>query len=843
MGRTSLRLCLIWLLCLVAHGVNAAEPRPVIGQSVVGLIEAYRDQGMPFIYSSDLLPNSLLVQSLPPEDEPLAIVRGVLNPHGLAVLEADDLLLIVRSEEPADQKSGSILVIIRQPVVVENPGDVVITASEALPEPEILAPGIFKYDDLEPGQYDLTVSIDGYVDQTQALEVNTENIAAISVTPVSHGKAFEKIIVTTSRYDLRRQLASSVFYISSESINRIPDLGDDPIRASHRLPGVAAGGLSAKSHFRGGEQDEAAIVLNGHRLLDPFHIRNYQSVFSAIDPRAISDIEVYTGGFPVKYGTRMSGLTVIDTLQPEKPLYTELGLSAYNTSVLSAGSFSKERGNWLASFRRGNLDLVVPRRFGKPSYSDVFLQGGYELTPTFDISVNAFFSTDRVLVVTEADADDQKMLDDASDNNQFWIKLDNQWTDRVQSSTVLSYDKFRNDRVGSIADIEKIVGNVNDRRSFDIYGVVQDWSWLIGDDNLLQWGVDLSHSEAEYRYISNVNYLGFDAAFVGVPDSVSRNISVSPDGDMYSAYISNRKKFGNKMIAEFGFRWDKQTYSDVAMDADFSPRFNFFYPFSDRTELRFSWGRFYQIQGINELQVEDGVQTYFPAQKSDQIVLGLQRRIGDNYRLRAEFFNKDMKDLKPRYENVFDPLALIAELEPDRTRIAPSKARARGAEFLLEYNSQSEWSWWASYTWSRVEDTVNGADVVRSWDQTHSVQSGFAWTSGPWDVDFAARVHSGWPSTGLILTDLPGGGFEVMPAARNAERYNEYATVDFRVNRRFNVGNGVLNGFVELSNALNRQNACCIDYDVISVSGMNVVEAPRRYWLPLLPAVGVLYQF
>ena len=107
--------------------------------------------------------------------------------------------------------TGSILVIIRQPAIVESPNDVMITASEELPEPDVLAPGIFKYDDVEPGTYDLTISIDGYEDQTQALEVDPENIAAVSVTPVSSGAAFEKIVVTTSRYDLRRQLASSVF--------------------------------------------------------------------------------------------------------------------------------------------------------------------------------------------------------------------------------------------------------------------------------------------------------------------------------------------------------------------------------------------------------------------------------------------------------------------------------------------------------------------------------------------------------------------------------------------------------------------------------------------------------
>ena len=59
------------------------------------------------------------------------------------------------------------------------------------------------------------------------------------------------------------------------------------MRATQRLPGAAASGTSAKTHFRGGEDSEIGIMLNGHPLFDPFHIRDYQSIFSAIDARAI----------------------------------------------------------------------------------------------------------------------------------------------------------------------------------------------------------------------------------------------------------------------------------------------------------------------------------------------------------------------------------------------------------------------------------------------------------------------------------------------------------------------------------------------------------------------------
>ena len=101
--------------------------------------------------------------------------------------------------------------------------------------------------------------------------------------------------VTASRYIL---FSNSQFFIDQRAIQALPDLGEDPIRSVHRLPGAAASGLSSRSHFRGGEHNETAIFLNGLQLMDPFHIRNYHSIFSSIDARAISGVEAYTGGFP-----------------------------------------------------------------------------------------------------------------------------------------------------------------------------------------------------------------------------------------------------------------------------------------------------------------------------------------------------------------------------------------------------------------------------------------------------------------------------------------------------------------------------------------------------------------
>ena len=77
-----------------------------------------------------------------------------------------------------------------------------------------------------------------------------------------------------------------------------------------------------------------------------------------------------------------------------------------------------------------------------------------------------------------------------------------------------------------------------------------------------------------------------------------------------------------------------------------------------------------------------------------------------------------MRDLRPRFENLYDPLALIPELQPDRIRIAPSSARARGLELSLSRTGQAL-SWWASYSLAEVTDVVHGDEVPRAWDLPH----------------------------------------------------------------------------------------------------------------------------
>ena len=86
--------------------------------------------------------------------------------------------------------------------------------------------------------------------------------------------------------------------------------------------------------------------------------------------------------------------------------------------------------------------------------------------------------------------------------------------------------------------------------------------------------------------------------------------------------------------------------------------------------------------------------------------------------------------------------------------------------------------------------------------------------------------------------------YVAVPGRRNALRLDRFASLDLRLERRWDVKRGTLMAFVEVTNALNRRNTCCRDWDIDDAAvGSPVLEHSYDYWMPLLPAVGILWEF
>ncbi len=768
---------LIWTTAAFA-AAQAAEP-PYAGRTIQAVLDELRAGGLPLVYSTQLVPDSLAVAAEPLFRQPLPLVREILEPHGLTVRDVDGVYFVVRLTED--------------------------DAARSPPRPD-----------------------DGRGTAAEPLEL-------------------EEISVSASRYVL---FSNSQFFIDQRAIQALPDLGEDPVRSAQRLPGAAAGGLSSRAHFRGGEHDETAIYLNGLKLLDPFHIRDYHSIFSAIDARAIAGVEAYTGGFPVAYGDQMSGVLLLDTRRPEEPLHTELGLSFYNTSLLNSGYANEGRFDWLVSARRSNLDAVLDDDLGKPDYADLFAELGLELDERHRLSVNALFADDQVVVITESDPSELERSVSDTRSSHLWLSLESQWTPDLAASTVLSWSTLDNSRRAEVNDPERLIAGVSDWREARILGLRQDWRFAGFDDHALQAGFELRRERARFDYASAAEYLGFYENWPGIGNPVTSGIRAAPEGSSVSLYLNDRWRLSEATRLQLGLRWDRQTWTEPVFDGQWNPRISLLRTLNPATELRLTWGRYSQSQAIQNLQVEDGQSRYFAPQRADHWIAGIRRTLGRGYRLRAELFYKDYRRLKPRFENLFDPLALIPELAPDRVRLEPASARAAGLELTLEYRSGSDLDAWATYSLSRVEDRIAGLDQPRSWDQTHAVQAAVAWRPGSWEIGAAVSIHTGWPTTGMTLGVGPPGDDDdtpvsiPLPGPRNGERLGTFAQIDVRVSRDIAVRRGRLAVFFEATNATNRRNDCCIDYDIDEdAAGHVFLDRTVDHWLPLIPAVGLLWEF
>lgn len=743
-------------------------------------ISALEERGLSVFYSSDLIKPWMIVREAPQAEEPAAILAELLAPYDLTTREGPDGSLLIVRTAPRDEPVQA---------ATETPVDTV---------------------DDRPGPSSLSL---------------------------------EEIVVNASRYRLRGGHVSSTRLLDGADLARMPDVGDDALRAVSRLPGAASGDFTARSNIRGGSSDEMLVRFDDLRLYDPFHLKDFQGIFSSIDPSVVSDIEVYTGGFPVMFGDRMSGVIDIEPVLPEAGLYRELSLSLFNAGGIFAGRSDDGASDWLVSARRGNLDLVlnfIDSSLGDPSYSDFYGRFRRQLTDTLAVTFNALVFDDDIELF---DGDREERAEADYRDEYYWTRFDYAPDAAVNGAVLLGRSDISSYRRGSSFQDGISTGFLTDRRKLTVDHLQTDWAVSISPAVVLEFGGELRRARGEFSYTENVTFdLLFDVPGAWSSTERSRDLRLRHDGDHYGVYGNLRAELGAGWAVQAGLRWDRDTLGPE-QDHNVSPRLALMYKPTDRTTVRVSWGRFFQSQSIHELQIADGLTTFAPAQRSDHWVLGVDYRLWADTRLRLETYRKDYSSLRPRFENLVNSFVLLPELKPDRIRIAPEAALSRGMELSLRDSSGDELSWWLSYAWSRVEDEFADGTVRRSWDQTHSLDAGLAWQGERWEFTAALNAHTGWPTTVIELA-----GTSPVPIAatgpRNGARFADYLSLDARVARRFRFSDtNTLTIFLEVQNLFGASNPCCLEYEYEDEEDEPFIDTKVLDNLPVFPSLGFVWKF
>tara|TARA_B100001142_G_scaffold329530_1_gene393187 strand:+ start:66 stop:2489 length:2424 start_codon:yes stop_codon:yes gene_type:complete len=155
-----------------------------------------------------------------------------------------------------------------------------------------------------------------------------------------------------------KSVQSSVINLSAKQIKKIPALlGEkDVLKSIQLLPGVQSGSEGSSGFYvRGGGPDQNLLLLDGVNIYHASHLLGFFSVFN---DDAIKNIKLTKGGFPARYGGRLSSVLEINMKDGNmKEWKVEGGIGVISGKLTIQGPIKKDKTSILVSARRTWLDL------------------------------------------------------------------------------------------------------------------------------------------------------------------------------------------------------------------------------------------------------------------------------------------------------------------------------------------------------------------------------------------------------------------------------------------------------------------------------------------------------
>jgi TonB dependent receptor/TonB-dependent Receptor Plug Domain len=646
-----------------------------------------------------------------------------------------------------------------------------------------------------------------------------------------------EVDVYASRYAVDSQRLSAVAELTREDLAARPGLDQDALRVTRYMPGTASNSLSARTHVRGGRDDEVAVYFDGVQLFEPFHYKDVQSFLGILDPATISTVDFFSGVFPARFGNRLSGVLDIRPRVWTGENYHELGASVLYSHALSQGRLESRPVEWLAAVRRSNVELIAraqERPPLEPDFLDALGRVQIDIGERSKVALGWLLLDDNL----RADLTDSgEQADIGYRDATGWIGWQFKPNEALETRASVALTDRHTNRNGVLSRAQNVQGMLDDRRRFDTTAFRLESGMRLSDRLHVEAGAEYYEHDAQYNYRDAATFDPQFAAALGRPRSIARNTDVSIDGHAYAAYVSALTFLTKDVHLDTGLRWDGQRYGTEFNDEQLSPQVTLQYRHDPDTVLRLSWRSFAQAQRPDELQVQDGDTTFDPTQRARQTVVSLERNVWGYGLLRTEIFDKHVSSPKPTYENLLDPFALLPELEVDRVRVAPDRSRAYGAEISMRWDLPSAWSTWASYSLSRANDYFDGDAVPRTWDQKHSLNAGVSWTQRAWILSANTTWHTGWRRNSLLLV---GDSLALSP--RNESAWRDYFSLDLRAAWNRKIPRGALQAFLEVDNVTNHGNLCCVNYELADTASGPLLNAESSAWLPRFALFGLTWQ-
>jgi len=159
----------------------------------------------------------------------------------------------------------------------------------------------------------------------------------------------------------------------------------DVFKVIQLLPGVQSGQEGSSGFYvRGGGPDQNLIILDDAIVYNANHLFGFFSIFNG---DAIKNVQLYKGGFPARFGGRLSSVLDISMKDGSKEkIQGEAGIGLISSRLTLEGPIIKDKASFLVSGRRTYIDALIMPFMPRED------RGGYYF---YDLNAKAHYDYNR----------------------------------------------------------------------------------------------------------------------------------------------------------------------------------------------------------------------------------------------------------------------------------------------------------------------------------------------------------------------------------------------------------------------------------------------------------------
>lgn len=682
---------------------------------------------------------------------------------------------------------------------------------------------------LPPGKVELIFSYVGYQESLIPISLNKDISQTYSLSNVI---ALDEIVITAEQDEaIQEKTQMSQMTVPVKQLKAMPViLGEtDILKSLQLLPGVQSGGEAQTGlYVRGGSPDQNLVLLDGVPIYNVSHLLGLFSVFNA---DAIKTVTLTKGGFPARYGGRLS--SILDIRMKEGNLnefHGEGSIGLISSRLTLQGPINKGKTSFLLSGRRTYADLIAKpfiKADEKPTLHFYDLNGKiqHKLTDKHRLYLSGYLGSDEF-----GFEDKSEFYRDRGELSWGNYISSLRWNWEVTpklfintTATLSNYD------IDIFALNEEINGTETETFSAKYLSGIRDYGGKI----------DLDFIPSPKHYIkagiSTINHTYKPGAITLNEESLSASLDTLIGEDPVSsqefdAYIEDDISLGpfkvNLGLHASVFNTGETTYSS------FQPRLGLRYKLNKDVSFKASYSE--MAQYINLLTNESlslPTDLWVPStanikpQTSKLYAAGLATTIKDDYEVSLEGYYKTMNNVLSYKEGASFLFGLDESWED---KVTQGDGESYGMELFIQKNT-GRLTGWIGYTlswnWRQFDDINNGIRYPFRFDRRHDIAIvgsyrlsdritlAANWTYGTGNAvsintlqvphDFFTGEY--WDENGPVSSSLFINGVDT-GAKKNSHRMSNFHRLDLSVTFNKKKKNHERSWVIGLYNAYGRKN-------------------------------------